>query len=117
MVEEVLEQPPALAPAIRELVECDFPAIILMPPGKVFRELRKLAKRLSKLQAETLVVSSEGARLPAVSRAIRVPGASLEIYTPIPYIVPGQVFAASLAEVKGLEADKPRSLRIVTRTI
>ena len=63
------------------------------------------------------MISSAGARLPAATRAIRVPGSIPEIYTPIPYIVPGQLFAALLAEVKGLDPDKPRSLQIVTRTV
>ena len=48
---------------------------------------------------------------------IRVPGNIPEIYSPIPYIVPAQVFAALLAEIKGLHPDTPRSLRIVTNTI
>jgi glucosamine--fructose-6-phosphate aminotransferase (isomerizing) len=50
-------------------------------------------------------------------RVIRVPGKIPEIYSPIPYIVPAQIFAALLAEVKGLDPDTPRSLRIVTRTL
>jgi glucosamine--fructose-6-phosphate aminotransferase (isomerizing) len=99
------------------LIERDFPVIIFMPPGKVFDDLQKLAVRLRKLRAETLVISSAGTRLPPVTRAIHVPGSIPEIYTPIPYIVPGQLFAASLARVKGLDPDKPRSLQIVTQTI
>jgi glucosamine--fructose-6-phosphate aminotransferase (isomerizing) len=99
------------------LVERHFPVILLMPPGKTFRDLKKLAQRLRSLRAETLVISSADARLPAVTRALRVPGSIPEIYTPIPYIVPGQLFAALLAEVKGLDPDKPRSLEIVTRTL
>jgi glucosamine--fructose-6-phosphate aminotransferase (isomerizing) len=46
-----------------------------------------------------------------------VPGKIPEIYTPIPYIIPGQLFAALLAEIKGLDPDKPRSLNIVTQTV
>jgi glucosamine--fructose-6-phosphate aminotransferase (isomerizing) len=88
-----------------------------MPPGKVFADLRKLALRLHKLHAETLLISSSGVRLPASTRVISIPSSIPEIYTPIPYIVPGQLFAASLAEVKGLDPDKPRSLQIVTRTV
>lgn len=99
------------------LIERDFPVMILMPPGKVFADLKKLAERLRKLRAETLVISSAHARLPAVTRAIRLPGSIPEIYTPIPYIVPGQLFAASLAEVKGFDPDNPRSLEILTHTV
>ncbi len=99
------------------LVEPDFPVLIFMPPGRTFRDLRRLTERLRRLRAETLVISSAGARLPVVTRSIRVPESIPEIYSPIPYIVPGQLFAASLAEVKGLDPDKPRSLQIVTRTV
>jgi len=99
------------------LIERDFPVIILMPPGKVFSDLRKLAERLRKLRAETLLISSTGVRLPLSTRTILVPGQIPEIYTPIPYIVPGQIFSALLAEVKGIDPDKPRSLQIVTRTV
>jgi glucosamine--fructose-6-phosphate aminotransferase (isomerizing) len=37
--------------------------------------------------------------------------------TPIPYIVPAQLFAASLATRKGLDPDRPRTLSKVTLTI
>jgi len=40
-----------------------------------------------------------------------------EFLAPIPYIVPGQLFAALLAEAKGLDPDTPRSLSKVTRTL
>jgi glucosamine--fructose-6-phosphate aminotransferase (isomerizing) len=99
------------------LVEPGFPVLILMPPGKVFRDLKHLTERLRHLGAETLVFSSAGAHIPAATRLIRVPGNLHEIYTPIPYIVPGQLFCALLAEVKGLNPDKPRELHIVTRTV
>jgi glucosamine--fructose-6-phosphate aminotransferase (isomerizing) len=46
------------------------------------------------------------------------PGASPEdLYTPIPYIVPGQLFAAHLAALKGLNPDLPRALNKITRTM
>jgi glucosamine--fructose-6-phosphate aminotransferase (isomerizing) len=99
------------------MIERDFPALVFMPPGKTFRELSKLTARLHALRADTLVFSSSNARIPGAARVIRIPDPVPEIYTPIPYIVPGQVFAASLAEVKGLNPDKPRELDIVTRTI
>ena len=40
-----------------------------------------------------------------------------EIFTPIPYIIPAQLFAACLADQKGLDPDRPRTLSKVTRTM
>jgi len=40
-----------------------------------------------------------------------------EFLAPIPYMVPAQMFAGLLAEAKGLDPDKPRSLSKVTRTL
>lgn len=99
------------------LIERDFPVLLLMPPGKALGDLRALVDRLRGLGAETVAITSRDVRLPGVTRLIRVPGSIPEIYTPIPYIVPGQLFAALLAEVKGIDPDKPRSLKIVTRTV
>lgn len=39
------------------------------------------------------------------------------LYTPIPYIVPAQLFAAHLAALRGLDPDRPRTLRKITRTL
>jgi len=99
------------------MIEPDFPALVFMPPGKTFQELLKLTAHLHALKAETLVFSSSDARIPGAGRVIRIPDPVPELYTPIPYIVPGQVFAALLAEAKGLNPDKPRELHIVTQTV
>jgi glucosamine--fructose-6-phosphate aminotransferase (isomerizing) len=99
------------------MIERDFPALVFMPPGKTFRDLLKLIAHLHSLSADTLAFSSGPTRIPGAGRVIRIPDPVPELYTPIPYIVPGQLFAASLAEVKGLNPDKPRELHIVTQTI
>lgn len=99
------------------MIERDFPVLLFAPPGKTLAGQRALIQRLSGLHAETVAISSEGVRVPRSTRLIRVPGKIPEIYTPIPYIIPGQLFAAHLAEVKGLDPDSPRSLKIVTQTL
>jgi glutamine---fructose-6-phosphate transaminase (isomerizing) len=99
------------------MIERDFPVLLFAPPGKTLQGQQDLVRRLKSLRAETIAITSPGAALSGVTRMIRVPGRMPEIYTPIPYIVPGQLFAAQLAEVKGLDPDKPRSLQIVTRTL
>ena len=40
-----------------------------------------------------------------------------DLFTPIPYIIPGQMLAAKLAVEKGLNPDAPRALNKVTRTL
>lgn len=99
------------------MIERDFPVILFAPQGKTFGGQRQLAKRLAGLRAETIAITSADAPLPGVTQAIQVPGKIPEIYSAIPYIVPGQLFAAHLAEVKGLDPDRPRSLKIVTQTL
>jgi glutamine---fructose-6-phosphate transaminase (isomerizing) len=39
-----------------------------------------------------------------------------ELLAPLPYVVPGQLFAHYLALGKGLDPDHPRSLSKVTQT-
>lgn len=99
------------------LIEPDFPVIVMVPPGKTHSDLCRLVRRLHRLKAETVLISSAGVPLPPATHTIRLPGRMPELLTPIPYIVPGQLFAALLAEAKGLNPDKPRSLQIVTQTI
>lgn len=99
------------------MIERDFPVILLAPAGKTFAGQLALIKRLTGLHAETIAITARDARLPGVTQAIRVPGKIREVYSAIPYIVPGQLFAAQLAEAKGLDPDRPRSLQIVTQTL
>ena len=53
----------------------------------------------------------------AAKRAIQLPRGVQELLSPIPYIIPAQMFAALLAEAKGLSPDRPRSLSKVTKTV
>lgn len=99
------------------MVEPNFPVLVFMPPGPTFASQAQLVRRLRGLRAETLVITHDHAKVPAATRTIRVPGSIPEVYTPIPYIIPGQIFAALLAEAKGINPDQPRSLRIVTKTV
>ncbi|HEV2288689.1 MAG TPA: SIS domain-containing protein [Candidatus Acidoferrales bacterium] len=99
------------------MIERDFPVLLFAPPGKTLAGQRALIERLRRLRAEILAISSEGVSLARLTRVVRVPGRFPEIFTAIPYIIPGQLFAAYLAEVKGFDPDNPRSLRIITRTL
>ncbi len=108
------------------LVEESFPVFIFAPAGPTWPAISQMLDKLGQLKAETLIItdaSNRAARARA-GRAILLPrklaprGVSPEeLYTPIPYIIPAQIFAASLASSKGLDPDRPRGLSKVTRTV
>jgi glucosamine--fructose-6-phosphate aminotransferase (isomerizing) len=108
------------------LLERDYPAFLFAPPGPTAQDSLEMARRFHKLEAEIMALAPESSMelLQLTRRAIRVPIAPgqesatpADLYTPIPYIVPAQMFAAFLAEEKGLNPDQPRTLTKVTRTL
>lgn len=99
------------------MVQRDFPVILFAPPGKVFADLLSMLSRLKELQADTLVISSERSALRNASCAIELPLRIPDLYSPIPYIIPGQILAEKLSILKGLSPDHPRSLTKVTITM
>ena len=105
------------------LVERSFPVFVFAPGGVTWPSVAAVLDRLQELKAETLIITEEGksgARSKA-ARLIRIPTqfkhAIEDLYTPIPFIVPAQLFAAHLASIKGLNADSPRTLSKITRTM
>jgi glucosamine--fructose-6-phosphate aminotransferase (isomerizing) len=100
------------------MLEAGFPAFLFAPAGVTWPGTREVMATLNELKAETLIITDvsnvEAAR---DRRAAIVPVALEELFTPIPYIIPAQLFAASLAEEKGLNPDQPRALSKVTRTL
>jgi len=108
------------------MVERSFPVFVFTPPGVTWPGLRDLLDRLEKMKAETMIVTDasnrEAAKMHGRSVALPVKLGRKsypveELYTPIPYIIPAQIFAAKLAVEKGLDPDKPRALEKVTRTL
>jgi glucosamine--fructose-6-phosphate aminotransferase (isomerizing) len=99
------------------MIERYFPVILFAPPGAMLESTRELIARLRELRADTLVITADHDAAHACSRAIVMPAEVDEFLAPIPYIIPGQLFSALLADAKGLDADAPRSLSKVTRTI
>ena len=99
------------------MIERSFPVFLFAPPGKTFPGMADLLAKLTKLDAETVVISSENKVLNRATRALKIPERMSDMLSPIPYIIPAQLFAALLAEAKGLSPDHPRSLAKVTRTI
>jgi glucosamine--fructose-6-phosphate aminotransferase (isomerizing) len=99
------------------MIEKDFPVFLFAPPGRTLAGMKDLLGKLTKLGAETLVISSERAALKPATRALEIPERISEMLSPIPYIIPAQLFAALLAKARGISPDSPRSLAKVTRTV
>lgn len=112
------------------MLEAGFPVFLFAAPGVTWPGLRQLIARLTEIKTETLIITDQsnwravkqvdGERLghkiciPADLAYKRGPA---DIFTPIPYIVPAQLFAGWLAHVKGLNPDRPRALKKVTQTL
>jgi len=120
------------------LVERGLPIIIFAPPGRTSDDSLELLQWLRERNADCLVVSQDERlldlastpirlELPAVTREINtgtgghdptkdVQASVAELLAPVPYIIPGQLFAHYLALYKGLNPDQPRGLTKITRT-
>ncbi len=99
-----------------------FPAFVFCPTGPTWKSSRELMEKLKTIKAETTIITDQSNK--AIKTPLTIPAnlsfegpLPAEVYTPIPYIIPAQLFAAHLAEVKGLDPDKPRTLTKVTQTI
>jgi glucosamine--fructose-6-phosphate aminotransferase (isomerizing) len=101
------------------LVEQGFPVFAFAPPGKTWASMSEMLGKLRGLKAEIVAITDQANRdvEGCCTRVVRFPRRIKEALTPIPYIVPGQLFAACLAAQKGLDPDSPRTLSKVTLTL
>lgn len=124
------------------LVERGLPVIVFAPPGRTATDSQQLLQWLGEHGADCLVVTEDERlqelattyirlELPTLTTSIvrgtgttgegndpakEVPTSVAELLAPLPYIIPGQLFAHYLALYKGLNPDQPRSLTKITRT-
>lgn len=111
------------------MLEASFPAFLLCPPGVTWKPMCELIEKLQSIKAETLFITdasntaaiemkNSGQSALVIPEPLIATGQMpVDLYTPIPYIIPAQLFAANLAEVKRLNPDRPRTLNKVTQTL
>jgi len=109
------------------MVEQAFPVFLFAPPGVTWPSIQEMRAKLQALKAETLLITDQSMRGSAgvESREVVMIPDKLrhkgplpeELFTPIPYIIPAQMLAAALAQEKGLDPDRPRTLSKVTQTM
>lgn len=99
------------------IVERRFPVILFGPTGMTQKSSVELLDRLHELHADSFSITNDTEISKRSTRSLMMPGEIDEILSPIPFIIPAQLFAAYLAEEKGLNPDAPRSLAKVTQTV
>ena len=112
------------------MLEASFPVFMLAPSGVTWNGLAELVPRLQEIKAETLIVTDlsnraavESVASGRLTHSLCIPAdlasrsGPADLFTAIPYIIPAQLLAACLAEVKGLDPDAPRALNKITRTL
>jgi glucosamine--fructose-6-phosphate aminotransferase (isomerizing) len=99
------------------MVEGGFPILAVAPSGKVQDSMRDMLARLRRDKEAELVVISDTADVLALAQSpIRLPPQVPEWLSPLVSILPAQLFACHLTEVKGYDAEAPRSITKVTET-
>jgi glucosamine--fructose-6-phosphate aminotransferase (isomerizing) len=99
------------------IVERRFPVILFAPTGVTQTSSVELLHRLRELNADCLSITNSPEISKLSTNSLELSLDIDEFLSPIPFIVPAQLFAALLSEAKGLNPDAPRSLSKVTRTI
>jgi glucosamine--fructose-6-phosphate aminotransferase (isomerizing) len=98
-------------------IDDGFPVFLFAPRGPGYSSLVELTERLKDLRAETVIISDEDEILSMATTPIKLPVHIDELYSPLVYIVVGQLFAQYLSLTKGYNPDHPRGLSKVTRTL
>lgn len=98
------------------LLEPGFPVIVIAPSGDMVPEMSKFIKTLDQRQAEVIAISDVQDILNQSRVPLKLPVTVPEWLSPVTSIIPGQLFAMHLANVRDYDVDKPRAIRKVTET-
>jgi glucosamine--fructose-6-phosphate aminotransferase (isomerizing) len=98
------------------LIEHGFPAIVIAPSGILLPEMQSFIRTLREREAEVIAISDDAATLASARVPVALPRSVPEWLSPLLTIIPGQLFAMHLANVRDYDPDHPRGLRKVTET-
>ena len=95
-------------------VEPGFPVLLIEAVGPARRQLRELGRRVERAGARVVTISDRPTG--AVGDPVMVRTGLPESLTPLPYVVAGQLLALRMAQLLGIDSDRPRGLEKVTET-
>ncbi|MEI9950510.1 MAG: SIS domain-containing protein [Pseudomonadota bacterium] len=98
------------------LIDRGFPVILLAPSGRSLLDVPDLLSLLEARGAQILAISDAPEVLTRVPLHFELPLGVPEWLSPLVSVVPGQLFAGTLAENSGQDPDRPRGLSKVTLT-
>lgn len=98
------------------MIEKGTPVMVLAPRGPALNDVRDMAHRLKASGAELIMVSDDEELGCLGDSWFKIPEVNNDVLSPFLTAAVAQIFACSLALVKGLNPDKPRSLNKVTIT-
>lgn len=98
------------------LIENGFPVFVIGPSGNMLPEMREFVHIVKKRGADVLAISDDPELLVAAHTKIPLPMSVPEWLSPIPAIIPAQLFAMYLALERNYNPDEPRALSKITKT-
>jgi glucosamine--fructose-6-phosphate aminotransferase (isomerizing) len=99
------------------MVEEAFPTIVVAPSGKMLPEMVSFVETVNGRGAEVIGISDNDQILDLSRTELALPVRVKEWLSPLTAIVPGQLLAMHLANVRGYNVDQPRGLKKITETV
>ena len=93
-----------------------WPVIAVAPSGPALESMRTAIQALAKRQARLLVASDARTLLASADKPLRLVEGVPEWLSPFTAVIPGQIVAMSLAQLRGKALDNPEGLSKITRT-
>lgn len=99
------------------MVAGGFPVLSVAVKGYLLNTMVEILTLLRhKHKAELVVISDDQQSLELAQSSIPLPGGIPEWLSPLISIIPAQLFACHLTEVKGYDTDTPRTIKKITET-
>jgi glucosamine--fructose-6-phosphate aminotransferase (isomerizing) len=98
------------------MVDESMPIILVAPSGRTIEGVSELLDLFESRGAPVIAISDRSEVLLRAHTTLRLPAGVPEWLSPIVSVVPGQLWAKTLATAKGLDPDRPRGLSKVTLT-